>query len=53
MIVAGSGSDWECCAAEGCDDVYVDISPNASRHYCSNTCASRSTVAAYRARHKA
>src|SRR3954451_20323775 len=38
------------CSAEGCDDVYVDTSRNASRRYCSNTCASRSTVAAYRAR---
>jgi predicted RNA-binding Zn ribbon-like protein len=41
------------CAAENCDDVYVDTSRNASRRYCSNTCASRSTVAAYRARRKA
>ncbi len=40
------------CAAESCDDVYVDTSRNASRRYCSNTCASRSTVAAYRARQK-
>jgi predicted RNA-binding Zn ribbon-like protein len=40
------------CSAEGCDDVYVDTSRNASRRYCSNTCASRSTVAAYRARQK-
>src|SRR3978361_573662 len=40
------------CAAEGCNDVYVDNSRNASRRYCSNTCASRSTVAAYRARPK-
>ncbi len=40
------------CAAETCDDVYVDTSRNASRRYCSNTCASRSTVAAYRARQK-
>jgi predicted RNA-binding Zn ribbon-like protein len=40
------------CAAEGCDDVYVDTSRNASRRYCSNTCASRSTVAAYRARRR-
>jgi predicted RNA-binding Zn ribbon-like protein len=38
------------CSAEGCDNVYVDTSRNASRRYCSNTCASRSTVAAYRAR---
>jgi hypothetical protein len=41
------------CAAEGCDDVYVDTSRNASRRYCSSTCASRATVAAYRARRKA
>jgi hypothetical protein len=41
------------CSAEGCDNVYVDTSRNASRRYCSNTCASRSTVAAYRARRKA
>ena len=41
------------CSAEGCDDVYVDTSRNASRRYCSNTCASRSTVAAYRARRRA
>jgi predicted RNA-binding Zn ribbon-like protein len=41
------------CSAEGCANVYVDTSRNASRRYCSNTCASRSTVAAYRARQKA
>ena len=41
------------CSAESCNDVYVDTSRNASRRYCSNTCASRSTVAAYRARQKA
>ncbi len=40
------------CSADSCDDVYVDTSRNASRRYCSNTCASRSTVAAYRARQK-
>ena len=40
------------CSAEHCGNVYVDTSRNASRRYCSNTCASRSTVAAYRARQK-
>jgi predicted RNA-binding Zn ribbon-like protein len=47
---------WErlgVCSAESCDNVYVDTSRNASRRYCSNTCASRSTVAAYRARQRA
>ena len=40
------------CSADNCDNVYIDTSRNASRRYCSNTCASRSTVAAYRARQK-
>ena len=40
------------CSAESCGNVYVDTSRNASRRYCSNTCASRSTVAAYRARQR-
>ena len=40
------------CAAEGCGNVYLDTSRNASRRYCSNTCASRSSVAAYRARQR-
>ena len=40
------------CSAENCDNVYIDTARNASRRYCSNTCASRSTVAAYRARQK-
>jgi predicted RNA-binding Zn ribbon-like protein len=40
------------CSAEGCGHVFVDTSRNASRRYCSNTCASRSTVAAYRARQR-
>ena len=53
QVVAQHG--WQrlgVCSAEGCDDVYVDTSRNASRRYCSNTCASRSTVAAYRARQR-
>jgi predicted RNA-binding Zn ribbon-like protein len=38
------------CAASGCGLWYADQSKNASRRYCSPTCASRTTVAAYRAR---
>lgn len=41
------------CAAEDCADVFVDTSRNNSRRYCSDTCASRTTVSAYRARQKA
>jgi predicted RNA-binding Zn ribbon-like protein len=41
------------CAAEDCADCYVDTSRNRSRRYCSETCASRTTVSAYRARRRA
>jgi CGNR zinc finger len=41
------------CQADGCARFYVDDSRNRSRRFCSNTCASRTTVAAYRARRKA
>lgn len=38
------------CAAAGCSDVYVDLSKNRSRRFCSVTCGNRANVAAYRAR---
>jgi hypothetical protein len=38
------------CAAARCGRWYVDESKNSSRRYCSPACASRTTVAAYRAR---
>ena len=41
------------CSAAGCDQVFVDISPNRSRRYCSDRCSSRANVAAFRARKKA
>lgn len=41
------------CAADDCADVFVDTSRNRSRRYCSDTCASRTTVSAYRARQRA
>lgn len=41
------------CQAEGCARFYVDDSRNRSRRFCSNTCASRTTVANHRARRKA
>ncbi|RFU39914.1 CGNR zinc finger domain-containing protein [Actinomadura logoneensis] len=40
------------CQADGCERFYVDDSRNRSRRFCSNTCASRTTVAAYRARRR-
>jgi predicted RNA-binding Zn ribbon-like protein len=41
------------CAATGCGRWLVDTSRNQSRRYCEHACASRTTVAAYRARQKA
>lgn len=41
------------CQAVACDRFYVDDSRNHSRRFCSGTCASRTTVAAYRARRRA
>lgn len=41
------------CCATPCRAVFVDTSTNASRRYCSDRCATRHNVAAYRARVKA
>ena len=41
------------CAAEGCDDVLVDLSKNRSRRFCDSACANRTHVAAFRARRAA
>jgi predicted RNA-binding Zn ribbon-like protein len=38
------------CQAAPCRNVYVDTSTNRSRRYCSDRCATRANVAAYRAR---
>ncbi len=40
------------CAGSDCTDVYVDLSKNRSRRFCSATCSNRTNVAAYRARHR-
>jgi predicted RNA-binding Zn ribbon-like protein len=40
------------CQAWGCTRLFVDQSRNRSRRFCGNTCASRTTVAAYRARQR-
>lgn len=40
------------CAADGCGNVLVDVSKNRSRRFCDATCASRTNVAAFRARRR-
>ncbi|WP_367124164.1 ABATE domain-containing protein [Streptomyces phytohabitans] len=38
------------CQAQPCRNAYLDTSTNRSRRYCSDRCATRANVAAYRAR---
>ena len=38
------------CVAHACDRVYVDVSRNGRRRFCSTACQSRTKAAAYRAR---
>jgi predicted RNA-binding Zn ribbon-like protein len=38
------------CQAAPCRNAYLDTSTNRSRRYCSDRCATRANVAAYRAR---
>ena len=38
------------CEAPPCRNAYLDTSTNRSRRYCSDRCATRANVAAYRAR---
>jgi predicted RNA-binding Zn ribbon-like protein len=40
------------CQAAPCREVFIDTSTNRSRRYCSDRCATRANVAAYRARRR-
>ena len=40
------------CAADDCNDVFIDTSRNRSRRFCGEGCSSRTNVAAFRARRK-
>ncbi len=40
------------CSGEDCADVYIDLSKNRSRRFCSTSCGNRANVAAYRARQR-
>ena len=50
VIRAGQLARLRRCAADGCDNVHVDLSRNSSRRFCSAACANRTNVAAYRLR---
>jgi predicted RNA-binding Zn ribbon-like protein len=42
----------QACADTECEDVFIDLSKNRSRRFCSSTCGNRANVAAYRARRR-
>jgi predicted RNA-binding Zn ribbon-like protein len=55
-VVIGSdhlGGRLGVCTAPRCDRVYVDISRNATRRFCSTACQNRVKAAAFRAAHQA
>ncbi|NHZ70708.1 MAG: hypothetical protein GWP18_03615 [Proteobacteria bacterium] len=52
-LVEGGIERFGICDATACADVYVDTSKNRSRRYCSDTCSTRQSVAAFRERQKA
>lgn len=53
-VVASFGHErLKVCASDTCDDAFVDTSRNLSGRYCSDRCANRENVAAYRARQRA
>lgn len=52
-VVTGLGADrLGICQATPCRNAYLDTSSNRSRRYCSERCASRANVAAFRARRR-
>ena len=53
MIGAGQGERLGTCEATDCDRVFIDVSKNASRRFCSTTCQNRVKAAAFRHRRTA
>lgn len=53
VVRAGELSRLRTCSAEACDHVYVDLSRNRSKRFCSTTCGNRVAAAAYRVRQAA
>ncbi|MEU6038554.1 CGNR zinc finger domain-containing protein [Actinomadura sp. NPDC047616] len=53
LVVEHGLSRTGVCAAPGCDRVYADTSRAGRRRFCSENCANRTNVAAFRARRRA
>jgi CGNR zinc finger len=53
LIMDGYGADrFGRCEASRCDAVYIDLTRNGSRRYCSAACTARAKTAAYRSRRR-
>ncbi|MEU2604381.1 CGNR zinc finger domain-containing protein [Streptomyces albus] len=50
LLSERGGIDWGECAAPGCRRLFLGGGPGLPRRYCSRTCATRTRVAAHRAR---
>lgn len=51
-LIEGGWERFGTCSSTSCDDVFIDTSKNRSRRHCSETCTTRESVAAYRARQR-
>jgi predicted RNA-binding Zn ribbon-like protein len=51
-LVEGGIERFGACDSPACADVYMDTSKNRSRKFCSETCSTRESVAAYRERQR-
>ncbi|WP_139417459.1 CGNR zinc finger domain-containing protein [Agromyces laixinhei] len=50
-VIRADGMDrLRACEADDCDGIFVDLSKNASRRFCSTRCGNRMAARAYRAR---
>jgi predicted RNA-binding Zn ribbon-like protein len=52
MLGAGYGDRFGVCEAPGCGRVFLDVSRNGSRRFCSTTCQNRVKAAAFRVRQR-
>jgi predicted RNA-binding Zn ribbon-like protein len=51
VVGAGEARRLGTCADVGCERVFIDVSKNGSRRFCSTTCQNRVKAAAFRERH--
>ena len=52
VVGAGGSARLGTCDGTACDRVFVDVSKNASRRFCSTACQNRVKAAAFRRRHE-